>query len=498
MARRQEVREPATTTNYSGLKKNWEEKRGTQRFFRETIFGGDIGMKDIEFSFGDALVPQNRIIETAEKLKPEIGNMANAVSKGYDSDWPSICLPDDKSMLRKVKQVIRDKLQLKPDYLIVVGIGGSNLGTMAVQEAVLGKLYNQLTASTKVLYADTVDPDYINNIITLIKPVLKREGNIVLNVVSKSGTTTETIANAEILIDSLRKHKKDYKNCVDVTSDKDSKLWNIALRKGFNALEIPRKVGGRYSVFSPVGLFPLGLLGINIEQLLHGARSMRDTCINMNVEKNPAAISATIQYLHYKSEKNISNLFLFANDLESLGKWCRQLMAESLGKEFSKKGERVNIGITPVVSIGSMDLHSMAQLYLGGPNDKFTMFVSVENSNSHINVPTLEGYSELVYGVQRKSLASIMNAIVEGTKAAFRKVGRPFVEVRLPCKSEYPIGQFLQFKMIETVYLGYLLDVNPFDQPNVESYKEETRRILQKNDTNDCKRSFPRLGPESH
>jgi glucose-6-phosphate isomerase len=441
-------------------------------------------VKDAEFSFGDAMIPQKRILETAERLRPEIRNMTNAISEGYEGDLASLYLPDDRLMLGKVRQAIGEKLQLKPVYLIVVGIGGSNLGTIAVQEAVLGKLYNQLTASTKVLYADTVDSDGINDIITLVKPVLERGGNIVLNVISKSGTTTETIANAEVLIDLLQRHKKNYRNCISVTSDKDSELWNIAVREGFNVLEIPKKVGGRYSVFSPVGLFPLGLLGINIERLLDGAIYMKEACIDTNIEKNPAAISATIRYLHYESGKNISDLFLFANDLESLGKWCRQLMAESLGKEFNKKGETVNIGITPVISIGSTDLHSMAQLYLGGPYDKFTTFLSVENSNSHINVPTLKGYSKLVHGIQGKSLESIMSAIVEGTKAAFRKGRRPFVEVKLPCKSEYPIGQFIQFKMIETIYLGYLLDVNPFDQPNVESYKEETRKILQKNDTN--------------
>jgi glucose-6-phosphate isomerase len=441
-------------------------------------------VKDTEFSFGSAMISQQRILETSERLRPEIRNVAKSISEGYEGDLASLYLPDDRHMLAKVRQAIGENLQLKPVYLVVVGIGGSNLGTIAVQEAILGKLYNQLTASTKVLYADTVDSDSINDIITLVKPILERGGNIVLNVISKSGTTTETITNAEVLIDLLRRHKKDYKNCITVTSDKDSELWDIAVREGFNVVEIPRKVGGRYSVFSPAGLFPLGLLGINIERLLDGARSMRDTCINMNVEKNPAAISAALQYLHYMSGKNISDLFLFANALESLGKWCRQLMAESLGKEFNKKGETVNIGITPVISMGSTDLHSMAQLYLGGPNDKFTMFLSVENSNSQVKLPNLREYSKLVNGIQGKSLESIMSAIMEGTKAAFRKGKRPFMEVKLPCKSEYYIGQFLQFKMIETIYLGFLLGVNPFDQPNVESYKEETRKILQKNDTN--------------
>jgi glucose-6-phosphate isomerase len=242
-------------------------------------------VKDTEFSFKDTMIPQQRILETAERLRPMIGNMVNAISEGYESDLASLCLPDDRLMLGKVRQAIEENLQLKPVYLIVVGIGGSKLGTIAVQEAILGKLCNQLTASTKVLYADTVDSDGINKIITLIKPVLEKGGNIAVNVVSKSGTTTETIANAEVLIDLLRRHKKDYKNCVNVTSDKDSELWNIAVREGFNVLEIPKKVGGRYSVFSPAGLFPLGLLGIDIARLLDGAAYMREACVDTNIEK---------------------------------------------------------------------------------------------------------------------------------------------------------------------------------------------------------------------
>ncbi len=437
-----------------------------------------IWMENIKFSFENVMIPQKSILETAEKLKPFIKNMRSHTSKGYDDAKAPIKLLDDENMLNKVKQSIEDKQRLKPECLIVVGIGGSNLGTIAVQEAVLGRQYNQLNPSTKVLYADTVDPDLLKTIITLIEPILKKRGNVVLNVISKSGTTTETIVNFQVLIDRLRQYKNDYKNHVVVTSDKDSKLWNLAIKEGFNVLEIPEKVVGRYSVFSPVGLFPLGLLGIKIEHLLNGAKSIRETCIDGDLEKNPAAISASVQYLHYRSGKNISDLFLFSKDLESIGKWCRQLLAESIGKEFNKKGLRVNTGITPTVSIGSTDLHSVVQLYLGGPYDKLTTFVSVENSNSQINVPMAEGYPELVHGIQGKSLADVMSAILEGTKSAFKKDGRPFMEIRLPDKSEYSVGQFLQFKMMETIYLGYLFDVNPFDQPNVEGYKEETRKIL--------------------
>jgi glucose-6-phosphate isomerase len=153
-------------------------------------------------------------------------------------------------------------------------------------------------------------------------------------------------------------------------------------------------------------------------------------------------------------------------------------MAESIGKEFNKKGERVNAGMTPTVSIGSTDLHSMAQLYLGGPYDKFTTFVRIKNSHSHLKVQSVEGYSDLVPEIHGKSLMGIMNATLEGTKAAFRCGKRPYIEINLPDKSEYSVGQFLQFNMMEIIYLGKLLNVNPFDQPNVESYKKETRKKM--------------------
>jgi len=295
-------------------------------------------MKNIKFAFDNCLISSNKILETAEKLRSEIENAVKATSKGYDDDKACINLPDDKEMLKKVVEVVQDKKRLNPEYLVVIGIGGSNLGTIAVQEAVLGKLYNQLNPSMKVLYADTVDTDYINGIVKLIEPSLKDGGNVIVDCISKSGTTTETAVNFEVILNVLSKYKKDVENFVVFTSDKDSELWNLGVEKGFDNLEIPLKVGGRYSVLSAVGLFPLGLLGLDIKALLNGAKSARDLCISDDVEENPAAKSASIQYQHYKHGINIFDLFLFSNDLESLGKWNRQLVAESLGKEYSKKG----------------------------------------------------------------------------------------------------------------------------------------------------------------
>lgn len=436
-------------------------------------------MDELRFSFENSLVSESELSEVNEVLEQEIENMIEATNHGYDDDRASINLPVDQEAMVNVKKLITEKSKLAPRFIVVVGIGGSNLGTIAVQEAVLGKLFNQLEPKIKILYAETVDSDLMDNILRIIEPILQNGENVLINGVSKSGSTTETIANFEIFIDLLKKYKDDYERFVVVTTDKDSKFWNLAEENGFSKLEIPKKVGGRYSVLSPVGLFPLGLIGVDIENLQQGAIKMRKRCLNKNILENPAAMSSGILFLHNKLKaKNIHDLFLFGPDLEGLGKWYRQLTGESVGKEFDRTRKQVFSGITPTVSVGSTDLHSVAQLYLGGPIDKVTSFVSVDNSKSDISIPSMDEYSKLVANIQGRPLPEILDAILQGVKAAYTKNSRPYMEVELPDKSEGSIGQFLQFKMMEIMYLGALLGVNPFDQPNVESYKAETRRIL--------------------
>lgn len=434
-------------------------------------------MKDITISYDSCLIADHELLTLQKKLSDEIFQMKQAAQNEYEDDRASINLPFDTLYVSHIKELIKQKKSLKPTYLVVVGIGGSNLGTIAVQEAVFGKLYNQLDPVIKILYADTVDADTIHTILSLITPVLEKDGNVIVNVVSKSGGTTETIANFEVLLETLQKYKKNYEQYIIVTTDKKSSFWNLAHEKGFSVLEIPKKVGGRFSVFSAVGLFPLGLIDIPIDDLIEGAKLMQKQCLQEDIMKNPAAISAGLIYTHYLKGKNIHDLFLFSSDLESVGKWYRQLMAESLGKEYDRNETQVFKGITPTVSIGSTDLHSMAQLYLGGPYDKFTTFVSVEN-NHEVILPDYSEFNALVSNIQGISLAKIMQSILIGVQQAFIRLNRPFMQIHLPDKSASTIGQLLQFKMMEMMYLGALMNVNPFDQPNVEAYKIETRNIL--------------------
>ena len=436
-------------------------------------------MTQLRLSTGASKIANQQLQELASQLEPEIATMNAALERGYDDDHASLNLPSDTAMIEQVKGLIAKKQQLRPSYLIVVGIGGSNLGTMAVQDALLGRLYNQTTHGTKVLYADTVDADTIQDIMTILEPVLQRGERVLINGVSKSGGTTETIANFEILIDLLKRYREGYENDVVVTTDEGSKFWMLAREKGFDVLPIPKKVGGRFSVFSPVGLFPLGILGIDIDELLKGACDMREICLSPVIQENLAAHSACHMYAHAQNGRNIHDLFIFNPDLESMGKWYRQLMGESIGKEYNVEGQQVFNGITPTVSIGSTDLHSMAQLYLGGPYDKFTTFLCVEENKASPRIPHLSDYDHLVKGIQDKPIGDLMDAILKGVQAAFREGGRPYMELSLPEKSPYYLGQLLQLKMMEMMYLGFLMGVNPFDQPNVEAYKIETRRILE-------------------
>lgn len=429
-------------------------------------------MSDLQFLYEQtALLNMASIKDTAQQLMPTLYEIKDSLEKKYTTDYASLYLPFDKELLKKVQTLVAEKKKLDPVLVVVIGIGGSNLGTMAVQKALLGKMYPQ------ILYADTVDTDYISDLLNITERYLQQQKTVIVNVLSKSGTTTETVANFELFLALLQQyHPTNYKDYIVVTTDKDSKLWHLAEKERFSCLEIPGLVGGRFSVLSAVGLFPLGLLNITIEQLLAGAQDMQKKCLDQNLYKNPALASACIKYLHYTKGISIADMFLFSVDAEALGKWYRQLMGESLGKTVTDTTTKV--GITPTVTIGSTDLHSVGQLYLGGPKDRFTTFVSFEKNKHTLAVPDNKEFGSIVANIQNRPLSSIMHAIIEGTQRAYSKTDLPFCSVILPQKNEYYLGQFLQMYMLEIIYLGKLLDVNPFDQPHVELYKKETREIL--------------------
>lgn len=350
-------------------------------------------------------------------------------------------MPDiQQEALKEAKKVAR--ACGNPKSIILAGIGGSNLGALAI--------YKALRPKKQIYFAETLDSIRLDRILENL------QHPAVLIIVSKSGTTTETIANAGVLLNKLKKQDK-----VVAITDEGSKLWDWAEKYEFFKLSVPKEVVGRFSVFTAVGLFPLLLVGIKAEKLLEGAKE---------ADNELALTSAKAIYESWKAGKIIHDMFLFEPDLEWLGKWYRQLVGESLGKEGK--------GITPTVSIGTTDLHSVGQLYLGGPKDKFTTFISVKNHGKDFTVPKDHGIEELVSGISGKKFSVLMKAVLEGVKTAYKKQNLPFIEAELEDVSEKSLGKFMQEKMMEVVHLAKMMGVNPFDNPAVELYKEETRKLL--------------------
>ena len=414
-----------------------------------------------------AHVTQEEINAEGAQLEPYIDRLQKvAEADNYMYEESSINLPVDVGTVEKIIKIKEKYANPKLKYVIDVGIGGSNLGTKAIYDAMYG-YFDEIEPNRfpKMIFADTNDPTHIYKLVKFLKREIKDRDEVIINAVSKSGRTTETIVNLDILTAGVPWAKTR----LVITTGYNSDLWKAAKEQEIDCLPIPNKVGGRFSVLSSVGLFPMACAGINVTEILKGAMEARKACLNKEVHRNPAALSAIVIFSNYIKGKLINDNFLFHPELESLGKWYRQLMGESIGKDGK--------GITPTVSVGSTDLHSMGQLYLGGIKDKLFTFVTTENAAHDLSVPQAP-LLEILNEVEEKSTSEIMDAILEGVKIAFANHELPFMEIVLDDVSEKSLGQFMQFKMIEMMYLGRLMGVNAFDQPNVESYKSETRKIL--------------------
>lgn len=423
----------------------------------------------MQFKYVDTCqIYENEISFIAKRVAPHIKHFQKiSTDKDYSSEESFINLPFDEKNLKQAVALKEKLVSPRLKYIIDIGIGGSNLGTKAVYDALDG-FFDIIEPQRfpKIIFADTNDPVFLSKLQRFLNKSVVKPEEVIFNVVSKSGKTTETIVNLEILSEGT----KFYKERVVVTTVFKTKLWDAAEEINIALLPIPKNISGRFSVLTTVGLFPLLCAGIDVAELIEGAMTAIQKGLEDDIFKNISALSAIITYLNFQNGKTINDSLFFHPELESLGKWYRQLMAESIGKRGT--------GITPTVSIGSTDLHSMAQLYLGGPRDKFFTLVSTEETRENAVVPRALLF-DLADEIKNKSAKEVMDAILSAVRTSFKKRGIPFAEVVLKNLSPKSLGHFMQFKMLEVVYLARLLNVDPFDQPNVEEYKEETRKTLQ-------------------
>ena len=388
-------------------------------------------------------------------------------------------LPNDKKNVRAV-QNFADKNRDKFDNFVVLGIGGSALGNIALQNSLNHLFYNALSKKErkgpKIFVLDNVDPEYVSNFMDIISP-----GKTLFNVISKSGSTAETAAQFLIFVNLLRDKldKKFNKNLVLTTDAENGDLRKIADDYKIESFVIPENVGGRFSVLSNVGLLTAAFAGLDVKALLKGAEDMAERCSTDNLYENPAYLNAVAHYImDTKKRKNISVMMSYSNALYYWADWYRQLWAESLGKNVDKQGKKISAGQTPVNALGTTDQHSQVQLYTEGPNDKVFTFLTVEKYRANVKMDKFKKkYSSLEY-LSGKKLSELFDAEMKATEYALTEAGRPSCKIIFPEINEYTIGQFIMMYEIQTAFSGELYNIDAFNQPGVEAGKKATYGLL--------------------
>ena len=419
---------------------------------------GDKGIADAQLKECDILAQSAHFLVEAGRGKDMQGWM--------DS-------PYDQSEVVKSIKATATRIRKSCDNFVVLGIGGSALGPIAVFTALKHYYYNELPKKLRkgprFYVVDNVDPDRLNNLFDVINVE-----KTVFNVITKSGATSETMSQYLIVMDMLKAKLGDKarEHIIATTSQSKGNLIKLAQKEGFETFFIPDGVGGRFSELSPVGLLPAAVVGIDISKMLKGARDMDRKCRSRYYTKNPALALAVLQYISMKQGKNISVMMPYADNLKYIADWYAQLWAESLGKETDKNGNVVNVGQTPVKALGVTDQHSQVQLYNEGPFDKVIAFLEVENFHSDVTIP--EGCADFpdVNFLCGLTLSELMHNELYATRYALTRRGRANYTISLDTVDAYNIGGLLYLLQLQTAYAGAMLNVNAYDQPGVEGGKD--------------------------
>ena len=365
------------------------------------------------------------------------------------------------------------------DAFVVLGIGGSALGPMAVFQALCHLRHNELKKSKrkapKFYVEDNVDPERMASLFDILDL-----DKTVFNVITKSGSTSETMSQYLIIMNMLKEKYGDKANehIIATTDAKNGNLIKIAKKEKLKTFYIPDGVGGRFSEICPVGLFPAAVLGIDIKEILKGCAQMDKLCRKADFATNPALVAAALQYIAIGKGKNISVMMPYADSLKLMADWYCQLWGESLGKAVNNKGEKVNVGQTPVKALGVTDQHSQVQLYTEGPFDKVTTFIGVDKYRAEVTIPGgAEDFPNVSF-LSGHTMNELITCEMIATEYALTKNNRLNNIIMLPEVNANTIGQLMFFFMLETAYIGAMFDINTFNQPGVEEGKNATYALL--------------------
>ncbi|MCM1338155.1 MAG: glucose-6-phosphate isomerase [Muribaculaceae bacterium] len=409
------------------------------------------------------------IISDLNKRKDKPGQWLQWMNLGYNEEtlW----------YVKEYASIVRRRFE----NILVLGIGGSALGGIAVTEALLKPYWNLLTSEQRnnfprIFFLDNIDPDTINGLLDILD--LKKT---LVNVITKSGSTAETMSQFMVVKDRLEKElgEDEYRKNVVATTDRQTGvLRQIAEQEGYKTFVVPDDVGGRFSVFSAVGLLPFALVGIDIDEIMNGIKDMDLALKNTDINENIAAQNALIQYLlDTKCGKNISVMMPYSSRLKYVSDWYVQLWAESLGKDTDKQGNHVHIGQTPVKSVGATDQHSQIQLYNEGPNDKAITFIRVGEFDTTLEIPRIFEYTGIGY-LGGKTMNDLINAEADSTRVSLSDYARPTVTITIPKVNGYYLAQLLYMLEVQTAIAGELYNINTFNQPGVEQAKNYTYALM--------------------
>ncbi len=422
---------------------------------------------------GEQGIKEQDIQDLSSKI--EIAKRAMQETRETTMAWRDLPYNQKEVVADIVSYVAEVKDQF--DSFVVLGIGGSALGPMAVQQAIRHPLYNELSKEKRNGYpkfyvADNVDPEKLVSLFDIVDL-----DKTLVNVITKSGSTSETMSQfmiiKEVLENKLGKEAAK-KHIVCTTDQEKGNLIKIAKEEGYKTFYIPSAVGGRFSELTPVGLLPAAMTGIDIEGLLAGAALMDEMCQVDDIYQNPAFMYALLHYMGMQKGKNITVMMPYADALKYMADWFAQLWAESLGKKFDRQGKEVFVGQTPVRALGATDQHSQVQLYAEGPFDKIIVFVGVDRYRANLQIPKIYGDVPslgFLGGTTQNQLIAVEQM---ATEYAVMKAGKMNMTLTLPEVNEFTMGQALYLFEVATAFAGELMDINAFDQPGVEEGKDAT------------------------
>lgn len=383
--------------------------------------------------------------------------------------WLDLPVNYDKEEFARIKEAAK-KIREDSDVLLVAGIGGSYLGARAVVEAVKGLYHNDTEDGLKIYFCgNTISPTYLNDIIKVTKG--KRFS---INVISKSGTTTETALAfrvlRKLLEDSVGPEEAN-KRIYATTDRAKGTLKQLADAQGWPTFVVPDDVGGRYSVLTAVGLLPIACAGIDIDALMKGAADAREA-YSVCSKDNDAYRYAMTRNILYRKGKVVETLAAFEPDFTMMNEWYKQLFGESEGKDQK--------GLMPTSCIFSTDLHSMGQFLQDGSRTMFETYVDIKNTREDFYIEPLEGNFDGLNFLADQNMSVVNRKAMEGTILAHNDGGVPIGMIEVDSLDAYNVGYLIYFFWKACAVSGYLLSVNPFDQPGVESYKKNMFALLGK------------------